>query len=228
MATAQTQNYYDQQGVGRDAREREHSRSLKRAQQQSQYEKNLAGDLKNRQQASYPRTDAQKKQELRQRQQRFSQKFIKDPELQDISDDVTDVFTSSPTMLPVNITKIAFDSRQALTDWISKWWVVAFYLAALKDAIIDPTVITGPLIGWPLQIYFFIFLFGGGFVRKRLKKTIAKMLILFIIGFIPIVNIIIPETLLAVFLRWDSSKKAAEKGNNNLKRIKEAYSEFDV
>lgn len=163
-----------------------------------------------------PKSEAQKKQEIKHIQRQISKK-IQNQELQNIADDVTDVFLSSKMAMPVQVAKIAIDSRAALKDYHSKWWLVATVLAIVKDTIGDLSVFFGLM----LSLYFLIFLMGGGFVKKYLKKKILILVILMIISFIPIVNIIVPETLIAVFVRWDGSRKAAEKGKNNLKIIGE-------
>ncbi len=163
-----------------------------------------------------PKSETQKKQEIKQIQRQISKK-IKDQELQAIADDVTDVFLSSKIAMPVQVAKIAIDSRAALKDYHSKWWLVATVLAIVKDTIGDLSIFFGLM----LSLYFLIFLMGGGFVKKYLKKKILILVILIIISFIPIVNIIIPETLIAVFVRWDGSRKAAAKARNNLNKIAE-------
>jgi len=230
MATAQA--YYDNRSVVDIAREDERSRNIKRAQAEQQrkqkeeiHMQQIAQGVNTSRQnipQNQAKTQAQQKHRMRKVQQ-FAHENINDTELHNIADNVADTFSSSKAMLPIKISKLAYDSRAALTDYKSKWWVLAFTLAFIKDGFFDFAV----LPGYALSIYFFIFLFGGGFVKKYLKKKIAIFIILFLVGFIPGLNVIIPETLFMVFLRWYGSQKAAEKGADNLKIIKKKYSEYD-
>ncbi len=176
-------------------------------------------------------SDSQKKNNIRLIQKDLHGE-IQDDELHQITDDVSDVFTSSKIMLPVKIAQLAVHSRAALKDYTSKWWIVAFAFAIFKDLALDPTIHQIPALGWFVAccftIGFIIFLFGGGFFRKLGKKMIAKIIFSIIIDMIPFVNILFPGTTIAVLVRWDGSKKDAKKAEQNVKRIREKYAEYDT
>ncbi|MFA5987010.1 MAG: hypothetical protein WC819_06730 [Parcubacteria group bacterium] len=241
MAIAQT---YNQRISAPDvARQAEYRRNLtmrRVAQQRDQqeqrdaYTQKMGEDLRQSQRPA-SQSDAQKKQEVRDFQQKIKE-VTNDREIYTMSDDLLRIAESEGSMskMAVNVAKMAVHAREALHDYTSKWWGLAFFLALIKDGLIDPSTIIPPLgmvlkpmVGWPMTLFFFIFLWGGGYIRKRLGQRFYRYAILFLImSFFPFVNIFMPETVIAVFVRWRISKKEADKAKGVVKNIKEIQ-EYD-
>jgi Fe2+ transport system protein B len=89
---------------------------------------------------------------------------------------------------------------------INKKFALALLLAILKDTAGDATVVGGYLI----DIYFFIFFFGKG-ASAFLKKDKWPITIAFIIGLIPVLSALVPETIFAVIVRWFTAHRSNKK-----------------
>jgi hypothetical protein len=239
MAIAQTYNQrISAPDVARQAEYRRNLNMRRVAQQRDQQEQRDAytqkiGEELRQSQRPVSQSDAQKKQEVRDFQQKIKE-VTNDRETHTMSDDLLRIAESSGASKAVNVAKMALHAREALHDYSSKWWGLAFFLALIKDSFIDPSAIIPPLgmilkpmVGWPMTIFFFIFLWGGGYIRKRLGQRFYRYVILFLImSFFPFVNILMPETVIAVFVRWRISKKEADKAKRVEKNIK-GIQEYD-
>lgn len=151
-------------------------------------------------------------------------RMTKDQEAHRIIDDATDVFTGSKMAMPVNVIKAAVHAREALHDYGSKWWIVGFAIAAFKDTVGDISYFFGLMA----QVFLLIFLFGGGFLRKQIGKQVLKRLIIpILIGLIPGLNVIIPDAILQVFIRWNISRKESHKAKARLEKIERYSEEYD-
>jgi hypothetical protein len=160
-------------------------------------------------------SEQERKNDIRSNQ-RGVRKVTNDREIHIIVDDITDIATSSKTMMPMNVIKAAIHAREALHDYKSKLWIVGFTVAFFKDTIGDISYFLGIMA----QIYLVIFLFGGGFLKKQAGKLVLKRVIIpIIIGFIPVLNIIVPDAIIQVYVRWHISKKEYKKAEAYNKAI---------
>ena len=109
---------------------------------------------------------------------------------------------------------------------------IMFLVALIKDVVIDiivfaATVIFLPL-GWVLGVLASI-IFGGIFsIRvlltssassRLMARTILRTMIAVVVGFVPVVRLIIPEFTVLVLLTYRQEKKEAKKKNRSKMRM---------
>lgn len=149
---------------------------------------------------------------------------VANKETRQILQDTRRIVGSSKVTMPAHVVRAAVHARAALKDFRSKWWIVGFAVAFFKDTLGDITWILGVLA----QVFLIIFLFGGGFFRKYLKRYLWKYFFVMIIGFIPVLNIVIPDAVIAVFVRWNDSRKEYYKAKKTLENINATYGESEA
>lgn len=131
--------------------------------------------------------------------------------------------TGSKLLVPGKVISMAIQARKDIDDHKKAPWFLLYALALATD-FLDLIPVFGWFFARMIQLFLFISLLGRGrFIKKKVMKLIAGMLI----KFIPIINMIPSTTLVVAWIHHDSEKNY-EKGKKQIKETKEAVPGLSV
>lgn len=103
--------------------------------------------------------------------------------------------------------KMALEHRKAIKEGDLSVFIPAFVFAIAKDGFLDLIPGLGQIFGFPVAVYLFIFLWGHGVWKMRIKTRII-IAILSALDFIPVVGMIPMSTMGVFYVYRQVSKKA--------------------
>lgn len=104
---------------------------------------------------------------------------------------------------------MALDHRKAIKAGDMSVFIPAFVFAIAKDGFLDMIPGLGQIFGFPVAVYLFIFLWGHGVWKMRIKTRII-IGILSMLDIIPVIGMIPMSTLGVFYVYRQVSKKAFE------------------
>ncbi len=128
--------------------------------------------------------------------------------------------TESTAQKVLDAAQLALEHRKAIKVGDLSVFIPAFVFAIAKDGFLDMIPGIGQILGPPVAIYLFIFLWGHGVWKMRIMTRIIVG-ILSLLDFIPVVGMI-PMSTLAVFYVYRQVNKRAFESKMALKEIEKS------
>lgn len=115
---------------------------------------------------------------------------------------------------------MALDHRKAIKAGDMSVFIPAFVFALAKDGFLDMIPGLGQVFGFPVAVYLFIFLWGHGVWKMRIKTRII-IGILSMLDIIPVIGMI-PMSTMAVFYVYRQVSKKAFEARMELKELEKS------
>lgn len=115
---------------------------------------------------------------------------------------------------------MALEHRKAIKEGDLSVFIPAFVFAIAKDGFLDMIPGLGQIFGFPVAVYLFVFLWGHGVWKMRIKTRII-IGILSLLDFIPVIGMI-PMSTMGVFYVYRQVSKRAFEAKMQLKDLEKS------